>query len=136
MGLFKRSPKEPLATEAELASLRQQVDDLTSQLQDIVKRDSESHRTAQDVATRIGAVEARITQVGAEIANQLGELSGDIEGLDRRTSALAEGIGSLPEDVEILRHDQEELAREQARYQIAFRQDLADAIEVLQRKRT
>lgn len=133
VGLFNRGPKGAMA--AELATLRQQVATLQEQLDDVVARNVESQQHSRDLTTQIGALEARITQVGSEITNQLGELSGDIEGIERRTSELADSVRGLPQDLDVLRHDQEELAREQARYQIAFRQDLAQAVETLQKKR-
>lgn len=119
---------------AELAALRQQVTTLQGQLDEVMARNIETQQKGRDLTSQIGALEARITQVGAEITNQLGELSGDIEGIERRTSELANSVHALPKDMDVLRHDQEELAREQARYQIAFRQDLAEAIETLKKR--
>jgi len=135
MGLFKRVPKVALATEVELHQLRTRVAELASQLNEVMNRSTESQQSARDISTRLEAAESRITQVGSEITNQLTELSGDIESLEQRTKQLADIATELPADIELVRHDQEELAREQARYQIAFRQDLADAIEMLQKKR-
>ena len=132
VGLFKRGPRGAMATE--LATLRQQVAALQAQLDDVTAHSIETQQKGRDLTTQIGALEARITQVGSEITNQLGELSGDIEGIERRTSDLADSVHALPKDMDVLRHDQEELAREQARYQIAFRQDLADAIEMLKKR--
>lgn len=66
------------------------------------------------LADRLDQVDLRVTSIATELANQITELSGDIEAGD--TAALAEE----------LRDAQARLANEQARYQIAFRQDLAD----------
>lgn len=135
MGLFKRAPKVALATEAELLELRTQVAQLTSQLSEIMTQSTESQRIVRDLTSLIQATESRITQVGSEVTNQLNELSGDIESLEQLTKQMAEITSELPADIELVRHDQEELAREQARYQIAFRQDLAEVVENLQKKR-
>jgi chromosome segregation ATPase len=132
VGLFKRGPKGAVA--AELATLRQQVAALQAQLDDVTAHSIETQQKGRDLTSQIGALEARITQVGSEITNQLGELSGDIEGIERRTSELADSVNALPKDMDVIRHDQEELAREQARYQIAFRQDLAEAIDMLKKR--
>jgi chromosome segregation ATPase len=135
MGLFKKSSKEPLATEADLLKLRQQVADLKSQLHEVMAKSAESQNKALKLATTVESLDARITQVGSEVTHQLTELSGDIESLEVRTKQLAEETAKLPSDLSTVLRDQEELALEQARYQIAFRQDLADAIEMLQKKR-
>jgi hypothetical protein len=68
--------------------------------------------------------------VSTELANQLRELGGDIDALAARPPAAVDE-GSLEE----VRDTQERLANEQARYQIAFRADLARLAEHLQRTR-
>ena len=135
MGLFKKAPKTPLATEAELVELRQQVTDLKNQLQEVLTLGGETKQKSQELTIKVNSLDTRITQVGSEVTHQLSELSGDIDSLEQRTKQLAEDTATLPAEIELVRHDQEELAREQARYQIAFRQDLAEAIEMLQKKR-
>jgi len=135
MGLFKRAPKTPLATEAELIELRQQVTDLKTQLQEAISLGTETKHKSQELTSKVNSLDARVTQVGSEVTHQLSELSGDIDSLEKRTKQLTEDTATLPGEIEHVRHDQEELAREQARYQIAFRQDLAEAIEMLQKKR-
>jgi hypothetical protein len=83
-----------------------------------------------DVAGQLAALDARITSVSTELANQLGELGGDIDALaNRPAAAIDEG------SIEELRDTQVRLANEQARYQIAFRADLARLAEHLQRNR-
>ena len=66
------------------------------------------------------------TSTSTELANQISELSGDVDAL---------GGDTPPSDevVEELRDAQIRLASEQARYQIAFRQDLADLADRLRR---
>ena len=77
------------------------------------------------LTVRLEALDRRITTVSTELANQLGELSDDIDTLGKRTEAEAIDEATLVE----LRDAQTRLASEQARYQIAFRQDLAEIAE-------
>ena len=86
-------------------------------------------RTRVDaVVAQLTALDARITSVSTELANQLRELGGDIDALGARPPAAVDE-GSLEE----VRDTQVRLANEQARYQIAFREDLADLAERLRR---
>jgi len=88
-------------------------------------------RTRVDaVAAQLTALDARITSVSTELANQLRELGGDIDALAERPPAGVDE-GALEE----VRDSQVRLANEQARYQIAFRADLARLAEHLQRTR-
>jgi predicted nucleic acid-binding Zn-ribbon protein len=81
-----------------------------------------------ELATKIADLDARITAVSTELANQLTELGHDIDALNDRGDAPT---GELTE----LRDGQVRLANEQARYQIAFREDLARLAEQLKRSR-
>lgn len=75
---------------------------------------------------RLDELDRRITSISTELANQITELSNDVE---------AVGGNEPPTDaiVDELRDAQTRLAGEQARYQIAFRQDLADLADRLKR---
>ena len=77
------------------------------------------------LTVRLEALDRRITTISTELANQLGELSDDIDTLGKRT----EGEAIDEETIVELRGAQTRLASEQARYQIAFRQDLAEIAE-------
>lgn len=77
----------------------------------------------QSIVERIDQLDARITSISHELANQITELSGDIETQGGESEAVAM--------VEQLRDAQVRLANEQARYQIAFRQDLAHLADFL-----
>ena len=98
------TPSAPAVDAAELEVVRAQIARLT---------------------VRLEALDRRITTVSTELANQLGELSDDIDTLGKRTEAEAIDEATLVE----LRDAQTRLAGEQARYQIAFRQDLAEIAE-------
>jgi DNA repair exonuclease SbcCD ATPase subunit len=87
---------------------------------------AELRTSLERITQRLEEVDTRITSISVELANQISELSGDIESL---------GGNEPPTDeiVDELRDAQTRLAGEQARYQIAFRQDLADLAERLKR---
>ena len=112
--------------------------ELTTQLATLNASQSSTSSQLDDLVTRLGSLDARITQVGSEVTHQLGELSGDIDSLGRRTDSLNDEIASLtalPDLVDGVRTDQARLANEQARYEIAFRQDLAEIAERIQSRR-
>ena len=82
------------------------------------------------MAEQLATLDTRLTAVSKELANQLGELGNDIDALHQRPA------GAIDEDsIEELRDTQVRLANEQARYQIAFRADLARLAEHLQKHR-
>lgn len=80
----------------------------------------------QRIDDRLDQADARVTSISTELANQLTELSGDIE-------ALSNDEAPTEQVVDELRDAQSRLANEQARYQIAFRQDLAELADRLKR---
>lgn len=80
----------------------------------------------QRINERIEEVDQRIGSISTELANQITELSGDID-------ALGGNEPPTDEIVDELRDAQTRLAGEQARYQIQFRQDLADLADRLRR---
>jgi hypothetical protein len=81
------------------------------------------------LATGLTRVETRLSSISTEITNQLGELGLEIDAL---TSRLTEDSGLSGEEILTdLKAAQIRLAQEQARYQIAFRQDLAELAERL-----
>jgi DNA repair exonuclease SbcCD ATPase subunit len=89
---------------------------------------------------RIAVIDLRVTSIATELANQINELSGEVETLGSREPATVSEVplddGDATEVVEAvteLRDAQVRLATEQARYQIAFRQELADLAERLRR---
>ncbi|MEK7292006.1 MAG: hypothetical protein AAB327_00055 [Actinomycetota bacterium] len=125
MALFSRTPK---ATTADLEALRSELVQLRSEL---TKRTNElSFVTAatNGLDQRISAIDTRLTNMTAELSHQLHELSSDIEVISQKESDPV----SL-EAVEALRLSQTRIANEQARYEIAFRQDLAVIAEQLRK---
>lgn len=87
------------------------------------------HDRVEAIAEQLTALEGRLTSVSTELANQLSELGNDIEALNNRPPGTPVDEGTLDE----LRDTQTRLATEQARYQIAFREDLARLAEQLRR---
>ncbi len=82
--------------------------------------------TMQRISERIEELDARITSISTELANQITEMSNDLDGLGTNEPASDEIVDEL-------RDAQTRLAGEQARYQIAFRQDLAALADRLKR---
>lgn len=115
MGLFRRpTPADPAEVErlrTELASLREALDD--------------HNRAARTLDDRLTSLDDRVTSVSTELANQLTELGHDLDALGGGDDAALDAV----------RQGQVKLAGEQARYQIAFREDLARLAQELQRTR-
>lgn len=103
--------------------------DLSGFDQRLVLTEAEA-RQARDLAAQL---EQRLTHMGTELTNQLGELSREIDGLATRPPT-----GPVLSDatVENLRAGQVKLAAEQARHEITFREDLAAIAEQLRELRT
>lgn len=125
MTLFSRTPK---ASAADLDALRSELAQLRSEL---TKRTNElSFVTAatNGLDQRISAIDTRLTIMTTELSNQLHELSSDIEAI-----AQQESDPGSADALEQLRVSQIRIANEQARYEIAFRQDLAVIAEQLRK---
>jgi len=84
---------------------------------------------------QLALLDRRITSVSTELAAQVDELGNEIAALESTATAGTPGADGVagapaapvdPEVIDALRAAQEKLAAEQARYQIAFREDLAE----------
>lgn len=106
------------------------IDDLTKRLDDVADQLTDWSAEHEQLRTQLTTLDERITSVSKELANQITELGDDIEALNTRTP---EGTEPDPAKSDELRSGQERLANEQARYQIAFREDLARLAEQLRR---
>ena len=86
------------------------------------------------LATKLADLDERVTAVSTELANQITELGREF---DAASTSNGNGNGNGHEVAEAalgeLRNGQVRLATEQARYQIAFREDLARLAELLRR---
>ena len=139
--VIKRQVAHLDAVNAKIASL----DELNSKLSDLAERVTVSADDARQAKDQTATLHERISNVSHELANQLGELSREIDGLSgRRTTpsmpppppatATFEPSQLVAEElVSQLRSSQIKLANEQARYEIAFRQDLARLAEQVKR---
>ena len=121
-------PGPPVATQADIDMLNARV---------------------QRLSDRIDGIDARITAIATELANQLEELATEVgslstvspenvesggSGAGDEVAAQAAALASAAEAIAVeIREAQTKLANEQARYQIAFRQDLAELAERLKR---
>ena len=117
MTLFSRTPK---ANVVDLDALRAEVAVLRSELTKRTNDLSFVTAAANGLDQRITAIDTRLTHMTTELSNQLHELGGDLETISRR-----EHESIAVEALDKLRVSQTRIANEQARYQIAFRQDLA-----------
>jgi hypothetical protein len=156
MGLFRR---KPTIDPAQLVAVATEVAELRGQLEALARRLDTGETDRARLADVVGALQQRVASVGTELTNQLSELSGEIDALQARpdpTAAiaavdglrgdvgglqstiddLATAIKGVESDTDGLRGAQERLANEQARYQIAFREDLATIADQTARKRT
>jgi hypothetical protein len=109
-------------------------EELRSQLGLLAERMSSNDNEARAAREHMAVLDQRLTNVSTELANQISELGRDIDGLGQRVPELLDGSVS-DEVVDALRGGQVKLANEQARYEIAFRQDLAALAEQLRHGR-
>jgi peptidoglycan hydrolase CwlO-like protein len=109
------------------------TESLSGQLGQLAERMSATDAANRQTVAQVAALEQRVDSVGTELANQLSELGRDIDGLAARTSEVAAG-NVTDEVVDALRTGQIKLANEQARYEIAFREDLAALAEHVRRQ--
>jgi hypothetical protein len=125
MGLFRRrTPAELEQMKAEVTSLREAFEQ-----QGAREAAPDPSPRLDELATKLAELDARVSSVSTELANQIAELGHDIDALGSRDP-------TVPTDgavVDELRDGQVRLANEQARYQIAFREDLARLAEQLRR---
>lgn len=105
------------------------VGNLQSQVAQLAERLAATDRSPGELTA---AMEARITQLGNELTCQIDELAGELEELRQRSAATV-AVGD-PAVIDELRAGQVRLANEQARYEIAFRQDLAQLADQLLRR--
>lgn len=133
---------------AQLAALQQRVDELQSapagadasaitsglaaQLAQLAERISASDIATRHAAEQVATLDQRLAAVSTELANQLRELGNDIDGLAAHQNDAAGGVVS-DEVLDAIRSGQVKLAAEQARYEIAFREDLAALAEQVRR---
>ena len=119
----------------EIGERLRSTDELQAQVRQLMERAGSNDTEARAVREHMALLDQRLTNVSTELANQLSELGRDIDGLGQRVPEVAEGTVS-DEVVDALRGGQVKLANEQARFEIAFRDDLAALAEQLRRARS
>ena len=147
MALFKKRPDRPdpvLSAIDELMAFSAQSLEVSREearvsaerlaaLEDLVAKYGaalEKEKAAnRDTAERLVLIEQRLVNMGNELAHQLHELGNEIEQL-----SAGSGEGADAGTLAALKESQIRLAQEQARYQIAFRQDLAALADQLQKR--
>lgn len=103
------------ATRTELAAARAQIDGMVA---------------ANDkVLAEIRTLDDRLAHMGREFSNQIHELATGIDGLEKHADSVS------AEMIAELHGVQARLAAEQVRYEITFRQDLAEIADQLRRMR-
>ena len=111
-----------------LAELKTEIEALRAEL---TKRTNElSFVTAatNGLDQRINAIDSRLSNMTSELTHQLHELGNEIQTISEQQQDPA-SVAAL----EQLRVNTTRIANEQARYEIAFRQDLATLAEMLRR---
>ena len=108
------------------------TDGLAAQMAQLAERVAANDSTTRQATEQVAAIEQRLNAVSTELANQVSELGRDIDALAAHTGEPAQGAVS-DEVVDHLKTAQVKLAFEQARYEIAFRQDLATLAEQVRR---
>jgi chromosome segregation ATPase len=130
---------DPIMFES-IDSLQQQVDTLQQLNGQVTQRLSDSDAAVRTTSEQLSGIQERLQSVSTELANQLSELGRDIDHLAEQQAALRESAPDAPattlndELIESLRSGQVRLANEQARYEIAFRADLAELAEQVRRQ--
>jgi len=108
-------------------------DGIAAQIALLAERVATNDTSTRQATEQVAAIEQRLNSVSTELANQVSELGRDIDGLAAQSNGLAGG--TVSEDViDSLKTSQVKLAAEQARYEIAFRQDLASLAEQVRRR--
>ena len=123
--MFSRSKK----TQQAIAALTADIATLREELNSHVQQLAAEKTLRNDIADRLTVLEGRVSGMGSELSRQMHELSDEIERLSNATNS-SESDAVIAQ----LRTSQTRLATEQARYEIAFRQDLATLAEMLRRK--
>jgi hypothetical protein len=125
MALFTRTPK---ASQSDLETLKTELVALREELTKRTNALSLVTALTNGFDQKISIIDQRVTEMTTELSNQIHELGSEIESLNKASQDNASR-----EALEQLRVSQIRIANEQARYEIAFRQDLAELVEQIRR---
>ena len=125
MALFNRTPK---ASQSDLETLKTELVALREELTKRTNALSLVTAMTNGLDQKISDIDQRVTKMTTELSHQIHELGSEIESLTKSSQDNASR-----EALEQLRVNQIRIANEQARYEIAFRQDLAELVEQIRR---
>jgi chromosome segregation ATPase len=125
MALFNRTPK---ASQSDLETLKTELVELREELTKRTNALSLVTAMTNGLDQKISIIDQRVTKMTTELSHQIHELGSEIETLTKSSQDNASR-----ESLEQLRISQIRIANEQARYEIAFRQDLAELVEQIRR---
>ena len=125
MALFNRTPK---ASQSDLETLKTELVALREELTKRTNALSFVTAMTNGLDQKISVIDQRVTKMTTELSHQIHELGSEIESLTKSSQDNASR-----EALEQLRVNQIRIANEQARYEIAFRQDLAELLEQIRR---
>lgn len=125
MALFNRTPK---ASQSDLETLKTELTALREELTKRTNALSLVTAMTNGLDQKISVIDQRVTTMATELSHQIHELGSEIETLTKSSHDNASR-----ESLEQLRVNQIRIANEQARYEIAFRQDLAELVEQIRR---
>ena len=118
----------------EIGAALASTDAISDQLRELTKRAGSTQAATDETRAQLAAVEQRLASASTELANQIGELGREIDGLATRE---LEPVNVTLDDAATatLRNGQVRLASEQARFEISFREDLATLAEQVRQLR-
>ena len=117
------------AIAGDLDALRADLNQVRNELEITRTQLAVVNSSNEEVAKTVSSIDERVLQLSRELTNQIHELGNEIEQLEKHgDTASAETIAQL-------HATQIRLATEQARYEITFRQDLAELADQLRRPR-
>jgi chromosome segregation ATPase len=120
----------------QLATAMPSTDGLLDEINRLAERVASSEGDARSARDQAAALEERLGNISTELANQLGELSQELDHLATLEPVGAHGAGVTDDEaVAALKASQVKLATEQARYEITFREDLAALAEQVRQLR-
>ena len=125
MALFNRTQK---ASQSDLETLKTELVALREELTKRTNALSLVTALTNGLDQKISIIDQRVTMMTTELSNQIHELGSEIETM---TKSSQDSVSR--EALEQLRVSQIRIANEQARYEIAFRQDLAELVEQIRR---
>ncbi len=125
MALFNRTPK---ASQSDLETLKTELVALREELTKRTNALSLVTALTNGLDQKISIIDQRVTTMTTELSNQIHELGSEIETMTKSSQDIVSR-----EALEQLRVSQIRIANEQARYEIAFRQDLAELVEQIRR---